>query len=156
VYWLIVQVFWFSWWALLRWRSSGFRAVWDIFCTLLLIFWDCLLTPCRLLSTSYRCSEEIEVAVTVRSVSTLFYRSIRRIHPTVPEPASYKTKLPNYEDLLYHFGAVLFFYIRIIRVLKSTRRVLWSRFQYVVDGVTVFAIKRVSLVWLLYLNCHWM
>ena len=34
----MVLVIWFSWRALLRLQSSGFRAVWNIFCTLLLGF----------------------------------------------------------------------------------------------------------------------
>jgi len=61
-----------------------------VFCTLLLVFWDCLVSLLRLLSASYRCFEDVEVATNIRNASTLLYRSTRRTHPTALEAASYK------------------------------------------------------------------
>ena len=109
---------------------------------LLLVFWGF-----RLQSTCYRCCDGMEVAKTIRSVSTLFYQSTRRIHPTVLEPASYKKRNCQIMKTFLPLCCRLFFFtVVLIRVLKSARRILWSRFQYVVDGVRVFAIKHVCRI----------
>jgi len=95
----------------------------------------------------------VEVATTIHNVSTLFYRSTRLIHPAVLEPASYKKIMKTFSANLLPFF-FFFFYSGANLCIKSTLRILWSRFQYVVDGVRVFAIKRVCRISLLYLNYH--